>query len=158
MPSLRFIKLANVFEQLERTTSGNKMREILARFFKTVPKKEIDIIAYLLLGQIASKYEDINIGMAEKMVLRSIAIDSGRAEKEVSSTFKKLGDVGLTAEKLTTKSKPTLTVAQVFNTLHKIAAASGPGSQEFKIKPLAALLKKASPKEARYIARIILGT
>ncbi|RLE40445.1 hypothetical protein DRZ77_02245 [Candidatus Woesearchaeota archaeon] len=158
MPSLRFIKLANVFEQLERTTSGNKMREILARFFKTVPKKEIDIIAYLLLGQIASKYEDINIGMAEKMVLRSIAIDSGRAEKEVSSTFKKLGDVGLTAEKLTTKSKPTLTVAQVFNTLHKIAAASGPGSQEFKIKTLAALLKKASPKEARYIARIILGT
>jgi len=155
---VKFSKLADIFEGLEKTSSGNKMREILSKFFKKCPKNEIDKVSYFLLGSIASKYEDIDLGMAEKMVLKSIALDSGKSDKDVKKVFKKKGDVGLTAEELTTKAKGKLSVDNVFKGLHKIAAASGAGSQDVKIKTLAGLLKKASPKEARYIARIVLGT
>ncbi|RLE45662.1 DNA ligase [Candidatus Woesearchaeota archaeon] len=41
--------------------------------------------------------------------------------------------------------------------MHKIAAASGIGSQEVKINILSELLKKATKLEARYIARIVSG-
>ncbi len=155
---MKFERLADVFEQLEKTSSGNKMRNILAKFFKKCPKKKIEKVSYLLLGIIGPKYEDIDMGMAEKMVLKSIALDSGKSGKEVNKIFKKKGDVGLTAEELTTKAKGKLSVDDVFKGLNKIASASGAGSQDVKIKTLAGLLKKASPKEARYISRIVLGT
>ena len=56
--TLSFSKLVEVYEHLERTSSGNAMRDILATFFKTVPKNEINSVAYLTLGQIASEYEN----------------------------------------------------------------------------------------------------
>ncbi|MBT4805251.1 hypothetical protein HON71_03700, partial [Candidatus Woesearchaeota archaeon] len=44
-----FSKLADIYEELEETASGNKIREILAEFFKEIPKDEIRIISYLTL-------------------------------------------------------------------------------------------------------------
>lgn len=155
---MRFRELADVFEQVEKVSSGNRMREILSAFFRRCPKHEIDRIAYLLLGTIASKFEDINMGMADKRVLRAVALDSGKSDEAVHAVFKRTGDVGLTAEQLTAKASGVLDVEHVFRELHRIAAATGAGSQDIKVKILAGLLKKASPKEARYIARIVLGT
>ena len=34
-----FQKLVEVYEELEKTSSGNAMREILANFYKSIPKK-----------------------------------------------------------------------------------------------------------------------
>jgi DNA ligase-1 len=155
---MKFSILADVFEKLENTSSGNEMRKILSEFFKKVPKDEIEEISYLLLGSIASKYDEINLGIADKMVLKSISIDSGKDLAEVSKLFKKTGDAGIAAEQLTGKAKSELTTKEVFQSLHRIAEASGSGSQDIKIKILADLLGKASPKEARYIPRIVLGT
>ena len=151
-----FSRLADVFKQLEKITSGNRMRAVLADFFKKVPKSEICMVAYLTTGRIASEYEDVVTGMADKMVLKSIALASG--ERDVNKVFKQKGDVGLTAEALCGRKRKALDVKDVFTSLHKIAEASGAGSQETKIRILAGLLKSASALEARYIARLVLGT
>ncbi|MBW2974060.1 ATP-dependent DNA ligase [Candidatus Woesearchaeota archaeon] len=151
-----FSRLADVFKQLEKITSGNRMRAVLADFFKKVPKSEICMVAYLITGRIASEYEDVVTGMADKMVLKSIALASG--ESDVNKVFKQKGDVGLTAEALCGRKRKALDVKDVFTSLHKIAEASGAGSQETKIRILAGLLKSASALEARYIARLVLGT
>ncbi|MDP3733710.1 MAG: DNA ligase, partial [Nanoarchaeota archaeon] len=65
-----FQKLVELYEHLERTSSGNTMREILAEFFKKVPTEDIAIVTYLTLGQIASEYDGVVLGMAEKSVLK----------------------------------------------------------------------------------------
>ena len=67
-----FQKLAELYEELEKTSSGNKMREILSEFFKKVPEEDIAVVSYLTLGQIASEYETAALGMAEKSALRTI--------------------------------------------------------------------------------------
>jgi DNA ligase-1 len=152
---MKFSELAKLYETLEKTSSYNKMRAILAKFFKKTPKTEVKNVAYLTLGQIASDYADINLGMAEKMVVKSIAKAGGASQSFVLKRYKKLGDVGKTAEEYA--GKGALTVKEVFETLHKIAKASGGGSQERKISLLAKLLSKASPLEARYLARTVLG-
>ncbi|MEM2915935.1 MAG: ATP-dependent DNA ligase [Candidatus Woesearchaeota archaeon] len=155
--SLLFKDLAETFEELEKTSSGNTLRAILAELFKKVSKAEIDKVAYLTLGRIASDYSDINLGMAEKMVLRAVALASNKDEKAVLALYKKLGDIGLVAEQLVGRKRKDLTITEVFDTFHKIAAASGAGSQEQKISLLAGLLKNASAREARYLARIVQG-
>jgi DNA ligase-1 len=156
--ALFFKDLAEVYEQLENTSSGNELRRILAGLFKKVSKSEIDKVAYLTLGRIASDYADINLGMAEKMVLRAVAEAAGTSQPEALHLYKKLGDIGLVAEELVGRKRKELSVTEVFDTLHRIAEASGTGSQEDKVLLLAGLLKNASAKEARYLARIVQGS
>lgn len=165
---MEFQKLVSIFQELEATSSGNQMREILSHFLKQVPKEEIDLVSYLILGQIASQYRDINLGMAEKMVIKSLSLASGTGEEKLKEVLKQKGDLGLAAEILIKKKghglgsfalgKETLTVKKVFQVLHQISQASGEGSQEKKISLLASLLKEASPLEAKYLTRIVLGT
>lgn len=159
-----FQKLADLYEELEQTSSGNKMREILAEFFKKVPEDDIAVISYLTLGQIASDYEGVVLGMAEKSILKAIGKAAGTDESRVKKTMQETGDAGLTAEKLLQKKPQTLvpvgklTVKELFEKLHKIARTTGAGSQEEKINIVVNLLQKASPKGAKYIIRITLGT
>ncbi len=148
-----FLKLAQLYEKLEATSSGNALRQILAGFFK-LARPEIQMVAYLTIGQIASDFAGINLGMADRMVLRAIGEHSG---KDSMTLFKKKGDVGLVAEQFCKQNKPALGITAVFDTLHKIAGASGPGSQEQKTRLLRQLLDKSTPLEARYIARLVLG-
>lgn len=152
---MRFLELARLYEKLERTSSYNAMRDILSSFFRKTPKAELEYVAYLTLGQIASQFADVNLGMADKMVVRSIALAGKEKEAIVLKKYKKFGDVGRTAEQYSGRGK--LSVKTVFETLHRTAEASGAGSQERKIRLLASLLSTSSSVEARYLARIVIG-
>ncbi len=152
---MKFIELARLYEKLEKTSSYNTMRDILSTFFKKTPKDELEHAAYLTLGQIASQFADINLGMAGKMVIKSIALVGKQKEERVLQQAKKLGDVGKVAELYA--GKGNLSVKTVFETLHKIAESGGAGSQDEKITLLSRLLSQASPLEARYLARIVIG-
>ncbi len=146
---MKFSELAKLFETLEKTKSYNEMRTILSKFFKKTPKNELEQTVYLTLGRISSQYAGIKLGMAAKMVLRAIG-------KKATSQYKKLGDIGKTAEQHS-QGKGKLNVKQVYDTLHKIATTSGTGSQEKKVDLLKGLFSKATPIEARYIARLVIG-
>src|SRR3989344_5041696 len=154
---MKFAKIAEVYEKLEHITSGNAIRELLSKFFKTVSHNEIDKVAYLTLGQIAPEYENINLGIAEKMVLRSIAQASKQKIESVTKEYKKLGDAGLAAQKFVGKKRKDLTILELFYTLQEISRISGEKSQDKKINILSKLLENASALEARYICRIVLG-
>ncbi len=152
---MKFNELARLYEKLEKTSSYNTMREILSTFFKHISKDEIKQVSYLTLGTIASHFADVNLGMAEKKVVKAIALAGKQKEEIVFRQYKKTGDIGITAESYA--GKGGLSVKIVFETLHKIVRATGTGSQDKKIILLAGLIKQASPIEARYLARIVLG-
>ncbi|MBI2665202.1 DNA ligase, partial [Candidatus Woesearchaeota archaeon] len=159
-----FQELTDVYEKLEKTASGNEMREILASFFKHVPVELISKISYLTLGTIASEYDPLVLGMAEKSVLKAIASAGGMELSKVQKIMQEAGDVGLTAEKVLQKKPQTLvplgklTVEDLFNKLHQIADMGGEGSQDKKANILISLLQKATSTGAKYICRIVLGT
>ena len=160
-----FKKLVDVYEELEKTSSGNKMREVLAEFFKTIPKDDLAMVAYLTLGQIGSEYEkNIVLGMAEKSVLKAITTAGATDSSKVKKLMKETGDAGLVAEQILKKKPFTLipigklTVHEVFEKLHKITVTSGSGSQDLKTNLLASMLQKTSGKGAKYLTRIALGT
>ena len=159
-----FLILAELYDQLEKTSSGNTMREILSDFFKKVPLDDVAKVAYLTLGKICSDFEDMNLGMADKSVVRAIATAGGTEHSKVAKIMQESGDVGLTAEKVLQKKPRTLvpvgklTLQDFFDKLHKIAETSGTGSQDAKSNILVSLLQKASPLETKYVSRIVLGT
>jgi DNA ligase 1 len=161
---MKFEELVNVYEKLEKTSSGNEMREILGDFFKTVSPDDIKNICYLTLGNISSQYENVVLGLAENSLLKAIAQASGMSLIKVKEVMQKEGDVGLVAE-IMLKKKPLtlvpvgeLTFKDFFNSLHKLSQQEGEKSNDRKVSILVSLLQKASPKGAKYVSRIALRT
>jgi len=159
-----FQKLVDIYEELEQVSSGNKMREILADFFKTVPKEDIAIVAYLTLGKFTSDYENAVLGFAESSILKAISSAAGVSSSKVRESNQKTGDAGLTAE-IFLKHKPQtlipvgkLTIHELFENLKKLAEMSGTGSQDLKSNMIVRMYQKVSAKGAKYLTRILLGT
>lgn len=151
---MKFVELAETFERLEQVSSSLSMKSLLASFLSEVPRSEIGVVCYLCLGRIASDYDDLNIGMAEKTVLKAV---NNAFDKNPEVLFRKKGDVGLVAELFVVNEKASLSVLDVFEGLRKVASISGAGSQDKKIAVLSGLLRKCTSIEARYLCRIVLG-
>ena len=151
-----FSELARYFQQLEHTPSRNAMTGILSELFLKAHKDEIGDICYLLLGRVAPLYEAIEFGIADKFMIRAIAAAYNISIDAVTASFKRVGDLGTTAEQLHTGKGNTLSVTEVFQIFYSITQMAGAGSQEKKIECIADLLKRVDAQSARYIARIPL--
>ncbi len=159
-----FDEVSRYYERLENTSSRLAMVDILSELFSKARPDEIKNLIYMTQGVLAPSFEGVQIGMAEKFTEAAIAMASGYSKEDSIASFRKTGDMGLTAEefikkgKLRTLSRKELEVNYVFESMLKIAGTSGHGSQESKIKMLVELLASASPLEARYMTRFALGT
>ena len=158
-----FEEAAKYYEKLENTSSRLDMVDILSEMLTHAKPNEIKNLVYLTQGVLAPPFEGLQIGIAEKFAESAIAMSSGYSKEEVVASFRKTGDLGLTAEefakkgKLKTLSKRHFEADYVFESMHKIAKTSGTGSQDTKIKILVELLASSSALEARYIIRFALG-
>jgi len=155
--------MADAYEKIEGTTKRLEMTDYLVEFLKKTPKTVIDKVAYLTQGKLYPDFVGIEIGVAEKLAMRAIVKATGRSEKEIEAETKKTGDLGAAAQKFLEKKKQQtfftqpLTVEKVYETLDKMARATGPGSMDAKINLLSGLLTDATSKEAKYLIRIVTG-
>lgn len=152
---MKFSRLAQYWQEIEKTSSRLEMTAILARLFKEAQANEIDKLVYLSLGRLRPKYEGIEFSLAEKMMVKVIS----RAYRcPAGEIFKKTGDLGETV----TRCRPAprreqsrqLAVSQLYQMLYEIAVDSGLGSQERKIQSMADLLSQLDSLSAKYLVRI----
>jgi len=161
--SLKFKIFTDFLEKLEGTTKRLQMTDYLVELFKMLLKEDLDKAIYLMQGKLYPDYAGVELGLAEKMAIKALVATTGRSEKEVELNLKKIGDLGLAAEEmLGKKSQLTLyaeplTVRSVYESLDRIAHATGSGSVDVKIRLLCSLLNSATPREAKYIFRIALS-
>ncbi|MGA6991898.1 MAG: DNA ligase, partial [Nitrososphaeraceae archaeon] len=157
-------KLVDTFEKMEETKSRLLLTEHLVMLLRETESAIIDKVIYLIQGKLGPSYEGVELGLAEKMAIRSLVQSSGKSVTYILSIYREKGDLGDTAEEaMITKNQNTLfsqemTVERVFDTLYKIAKTTGSGSQETKIKLVSSLLNETSPREARYIMKFLMGT
>jgi len=140
------------------------MMAILAELYKKITDPdEASMVSYLVLGEIHPPYVGLELGMSEKLIIRSISMASGYDTNQVESKLNELGDIGKVAEYFISKKRQMtlftteLNVKRVYDTLDKISKTAGEGSINDKIRLLASLLVDASGLEAKYIARIAEG-
>lgn len=154
----------DTFEEMEKTTSRISLTANLVDLFKKTPREIIDKVVYLIQGKLAPDYESLELGLAEKMALRTIAYSSGSPLSSVEKAYDVTGDIGDAAGQImksrnqTTLHSDPMTVERVFTTLEKIAKTTGPGSQESKLRLLSSILNDTEPRESRYIMKFVMGT
>jgi DNA ligase-1 len=154
---MKFAELAEYLEKLERTSSRLEITRILSELFKTSSSSEIQKTVYLSLGILAPNYEGVILNLAEKMVIRAIALAYGKEIHEVTKLYKEKGDVGNVAQALSESKKNGLSVSEVYERLLAIAKDNGEGSQDRKIGKMADLFKNLGPLSCRFVARIPVG-
>ncbi len=158
-----YSKLVEVYERIEATTKRLEMTDLLVELLKEVPPDMMDKAIYLTQGRVYPDYVGIELGLAEKLVLKAMSFTTGLSENRLETLWHELGDMGLVAEQAITIKKQTslfsekLTLLKVYQNLTEIARATGSGSQDLKMRLLAELLHNAKPKEAKYIVRTVVG-
>ncbi|MFH1445436.1 MAG: ATP-dependent DNA ligase [Nanoarchaeota archaeon] len=160
---MKYTKLVDVYEELEKTPSKLKKTDIIAEFFEKATNEDISMIALLVQGKVFPGWSEKEIGIALQTMMKIISNSLGIASSKIEQDFKKIGDLGLVAEKFTVGKKQTtlfkkeLTVDKVFENLQKVASVEGKGTQNTKIHIIAELIAHANAKEAKYIVRTTLG-
>ena len=161
---MKFAEIAEFFDRMEITTKRLELTEILVELLKNTPVEVVSKIVYLLQGKLRPNFEGVELGIAEKLAMKSIAKSSGMSIKKIEDDYKTNGDLGKTAANIlkqktqTTFSAENITLERVYDTLLKIANLEGRGSQDMKIKYISSLLNDATANEAKFILKILLGT
>ena len=160
---MKFSRVVESYERIEKTTKRLEMTDLLVDLFRATPKEEIDRVVYLTQGRVFPEYLGIELGLAEKLAIRAIALATGASDAVITQAWKTSGDLGTVAEDFLIRrsqaalTTETLTVGKVYDNLKGIATTTGTGSQDRKLRLLAELLTDARPNEAKYIARIVVG-
>jgi len=154
-------ELVRVYEQLESTTKRLEKTHVLAEFLKSAD--ELDMIMLLVQGKVFPSWDSRELGIASKLAVKAIGTATGASAEAIDKVWRETGDLGETAKQLcTAKSQATLfsetlTVGKVFANLQKLASLEGTGTVERKMQLIAELLSNASPREAKYVLRTVLG-
>ena len=161
---MEFSISSEMFEMMEKTTKRIELTNILVELLKKTPKKIIPNVVYLLQGIIRPNFEGVELGIAEKLAIRAISKSAGLPIKKIEDDYRECGDLGITASNIlkiktqTTFTAEKITVERVYETLFKIAKLEGKGSQDLKMKYISSLLNDATPLEAKFVLKILLGT
>jgi DNA ligase 1 len=171
VPGVDYARLCEYYERLEATTKRLEMTDILVELAREADG-DLRAVVYLTRGQLAADFVGLELGVAEKLVMRALHDSTGVPEEDLTKAYHRAGDLGDAAFELLSTSKArrrqvtlfaeenaalALPVAEVFERLHEIARASGSGSQGSKMSLLQKLLARASPREARYLVRTVTG-
>lgn len=171
---MKYADLAGFFERLEGTPGRLGMTTILVEMLAKVPADDMVPVVRLLQGAVAPDWEGLEVGLAEKQILKVLAMATGASAKaddslvRIEALYREKGDLGLAAEDLLRRAggrkqaslfaQPSeLRVLDVFETLTAIARTTGAGSQDAKQRLLSKLLLDSSPIEARYLTRTVAG-
>ncbi len=162
---MRYETVAEAYRDLEQVSGRLALIERLAALVAQTPDRLLPVVCYLCQGLIAPEFAGVDLGVAEKLAIRALAVAAGVEQPAVTARVREAGDLGQAAEELlgaapggvASGRAGTLTVVTVINTMREMANAEGPGSQGRKLDLLGGLLDQATPLEARYLLRLVTG-
>lgn len=155
---MKFGELAASLDRMEATRSRNELVRILAGVYDGASPDELQPLTYLVQGRLAPFFEPVEIGLGPRLLESAVASAYEVPKGEITRLNRKMGDLGLTAERLAPAAKlDTPSVVEVHRRLSEIAAAGGAGSQTRKLDGFVSLLRELDAASAKHLVRITLG-
>ncbi len=161
MSDTPFARLAQLGEQLERTSKRGELATLLAEFLRELSPEEIPPAVRLTIGQVFPEWDGRVLNVSWKAVM---AVVDGMVEAspevrdQISDQAVDGGEfVGLLLDRSRRQppSPPPLTILEVYRTFEEIARTAGQGSRTRKEALLQELLKRATAIEAKFLAKVI---
>ncbi|RLF17304.1 MAG: DNA ligase [Thermoprotei archaeon] len=161
-----FKELCELCEKLESTSSRNAMITLVSDFLEKLSLGELAIASNLIIGRVFPVWDQRELEVSGATLVKVIKRIVGVDDRGFLKAFNETGDFGSAVKLLFERrrhlrqamlmTKP-LSIEEVHRGLEAIAEAKGAGSRKKKERILEALLSRASPLEAKYIVKAILG-
>jgi len=161
-----FHALAELGEKLESTTKRKDMIAWAASFILELETQEIEPAISMLMGRSFPKGDQRVLEVSWTTLNTSIRKITKTDSGGFSGAFGRTGDVGDATRivfeeskvgRQATLLKKPLTILEVRRTFETIADAKGTGSREKKQRLLETLLGSATPTEAKYLVKVLIG-
>jgi DNA ligase-1 len=160
---MEYKRLAEFYEEVSKTPKRLEKIDITSKFLKRIHKDDKEVL-YLMLGDIYPEYDERKIGISHQLVIKALAKTTGIDSKKIVKEWKTIGDLGEVARKITaTKKQSTLTqnnfltTDKVLKNMRKLPELEGKGTVDKKMSLITELLISASPIEATYLIRTLIG-
>lgn len=146
-------------DSVARTTKKTEKIRLMAEYFSSKPVTEAALAAIFFSGRAFPVWEETTLQVGGTLLWRLTGEISGANESELRDAYRRYGDMGDAAEEVFNlrRSKPAvpgISLVEMAESFRSIAAARGPTA---KSEILRRVLLRASPAEAKYIIKIILG-
>jgi DNA ligase-1 len=163
-----FSDLCVLMEKLESTRKRGEMISEVSEFLRHLPRDELIPATLFLTGKVFPSWDERTLDVSGATLWRLILRFTSSSSDEMSKAYDETGDFGdavkkILAKKSSDKKQDTLlslnalSIAEVKQQLDDLAIVSGEGSRRRRERIAEALLARASPIEAKFIIRMILG-
>ncbi len=159
---MNFLEVSQRFSEMSNTTKRLELTDILVRLLKAAGR-DLKKLVYLTQGKLLPDYEGLEIGMADKLIIKALSAISEKSEDEIETLLISEGDLGTVAKIISQKKSQgqlltnELSIDYVYDNLTTLARRKGGGSIEIKTHICMDLLLNGTPDEGMYITRIITG-
>lgn len=163
---MKFRQLAELCDKLEPMSKRGEMVGLVAEFLRELQPGEIGPAVSMLLGRPFPRWSpktlEVSWATLHELIVRLARVKP----KEFAAAFGKTGDLGAATAIVFKSSKrrrqavlleKPLTILEVEKLFNKIARARGPGMRGRKERVLETMLSRATPQEAKYLVKIIIG-
>ena len=151
-----FAEFARLCDSLAATTKKLEKRALISNWLKSLPVEDAARGALYLAGQAFAETDPRLLNTGGALLSKALAQLSGADQQVMHAAYLRHGDLGAAAEELLAVARvdANLTLAEVEASLGQIASAKGPAA---KLKETLALLRRATPVEAKYLIKLALG-
>ncbi|MGM0591992.1 MAG: ATP-dependent DNA ligase LigA [Halobacteriota archaeon] len=166
---MEFADFAARVDEIEQTQADLEITALVTALFEA-GGDDLSMLARFVQGRVFPAWDSTTLDIGPALCYEAIARAAGRnvSAADVEARVADRGDIGAVAESYDlggqqglaafgVGEESDLTVAVVDERLRALAGAAGAGSQDRKLDVLFGLFNRASPVEARYLARIVLS-
>jgi len=149
-------QFAELNQRLAETGSKLEKRALMAEYLRALPVPEAGLAALYLAGVPFPETDGRALNVGGALLSRVLAQLSGAGQPEMHAAYLRHGDLGGAAQDLLQGRKvaATLHLADLAAAFEAIANAGKPGAKQHITL---GLLERATPLEAKYLIKIILG-
>jgi DNA ligase 1 len=148
-------KFAKTCEAIAATTKKLEKIAIVAAYLNSCSPEAAALSAVFLTGRPFPVADESTLQVGGSLLWRQIAELSGKPEAQITSAYRRHGDLGsVAAEILPQKPDQDLHVREVADYFRQIAKARGATAKASLVRQL---LNRATPLEAKYLVKIMTG-
>jgi DNA ligase-1 len=164
-----FGEFADHASDIEAVSADTEITDRVATLLQQADE-DLPVLVRFLLGRVFPAHDSTTLDIGPRLCYEAIARAAGQnvSAENVENRLAEYGDVGEVAasyepggqqglDAFGAGDRSTLTLAEVADRLTDLAAVSGSGSQETKLDILFDLLNRSEPRDARYLARLVLS-
>ena len=157
---MEFDEFAERAEVIESLSGDHEKIEEVAALLRDAD--DVRVAARFVQGRVFPAWDDRKLDVGPSLLYNALALAGDASVDGIEARVAETGDVGEVAARVDTEGQQTFgstaeTVSDVYAAFESLASKEGEGSQETKVRELGNLFMDASPRGAKYLARLVLG-